>query len=378
MTAAEMAPPIRFDRYLALLAVLLAIVLGLLVMSERQRQPADPLLVEGTLPPPPDPRLRTVAAERDALIAEGERLTSTLEQREAALAASEAALEELETEARWLADENERLDQLLGSEVAQRQALAQRVALIEAERDRLDREVQSLRATRERLESRIAELSSTQRGARPSPPADAAPAAGATSRPAGPSLDRSALAERYEPGDPTDTLTNQPSLSQALDALIDEQRTAAARAEILAAEESGPASGQEESESVSESESDTESVAESAADATPEQSGGRIITFNGAGGTVADGVAAYQAADYRTAARIWGALAAAGNPRAQFHFGSLLFEGRLGEPDLVMAHVWLNRAVTGGHLPAIDMRRRVEAEMSEADYEQALAIEASS
>jgi len=369
MTAAEMAPPIRFDRYLALLAVLLAIVLGLLVMSERQRQPVDPLLVEGSLPPPPDPRLRTLTGERDALLAEQSRLAAALEERATALAASEAALRELEAEAGWLANEAERLDRLLGDEVAERQALARRLGEIAAERDRLAGEVRALTATRERLEARIAELTTARPPARPSSPtADrgasdvpgtAATAGTATPPPstAGPTLEQSLLARPYEPRDPSATLAAQPSLSRAVDDLIDEQRAAAAAA----------ASEQAESEAMA-----------AMTDETTAQPTGRLITFNGTGSSVADGVAAYRDGDYATAARIWGALAAAGNARAQFHFGSLLFEGRLGEPDLVMAHVWLSRAVSSGHLPAIEMRRRVRAAMSEEEYERALAIEASS
>ena len=82
--------------------------------------------------------------------------------------------------------------------------------------------------------------------------------------------------------------------------------------------------------------------------------------------------------DFDTAARIWGALAASGDPRAQFHFGALMYEGRTVEPDLVMAYVWLSRAVDGGYLPAIDLRRQVRAAMSEAQYQEALAIQSSS
>ena len=101
----------------------------------------------------------------------------------------------------------------------------------------------------------------------------------------------------------------------------------------------------------------------------------RLITFNGSDGTAADGVQAYRDGDFVMAERIWGALAARGDPRAQFHFGALMYEGRTTEPDLVMAHVWLSRAVDGGHLPAIELRRRVRAAMSEAQYQEALAIQ---
>ncbi len=106
----------------------------------------------------------------------------------------------------------------------------------------------------------------------------------------------------------------------------------------------------------------------------------RLTTFDEDGGspgdTVATGVDAYNAGDFAAAEQIWGALAAAGDRRAQFYLGSLLFEGRSAPPDRVMAYVWLSRSVDAGYLPAIDMRRRVRAAMSEAEYEAALAIEA--
>ena len=41
-----------------------------------------------------------------------------------------------------------------------------------------------------------------------------------------------------------------------------------------------------------------------------------------------------------------------------------------------MAHVWLSRSVDAGYLPAIEVRRQVRAAMSEAEYEEALAIQA--
>ena len=67
-----------------------------------------------------------------------------------------------------------------------------------------------------------------------------------------------------------------------------------------------------------------------------------------------------------------------GDMRAQFYLGSLLFEGRLGQTDLVMAYVWLKRSVDSGYLPAIEMRRRVRASMSEEEYERALALQSNS
>jgi len=76
---------------------------------------------------------------------------------------------------------------------------------------------------------------------------------------------------------------------------------------------------------------------------------------------VSDGVEAYRRGDYRRAFEIWRPLAEAGNAKAQFHLGAMLFEGRLGPPDNVEAYVWLERAVRGGYRPAAGLRDRVRA-----------------
>ncbi len=94
---------------------------------------------------------------------------------------------------------------------------------------------------------------------------------------------------------------------------------------------------------------------------------GRMITFDDARYTAADGVEAYRAGDYDLAGRIWRSLAMSGDMRAQFYLGSLLFEGRLGHPDRVMAYGWLKLSVDSGYLPAIEMRRRIRSSMSEAE-----------
>jgi hypothetical protein len=283
MTAADSAPPIRLDRYLALLAVLLAIVLGLLVMSERQRQPLDPGRVEGVLPPPPDPRVTTLEAERLTLVAEQERLTATL-------AATEQALRDAEVEASRLARENARLtDQIETRQEADGTAqgeLAQRLAAVEAERDRLADEVRSLTATRRQLEARIASLTEP-------PPA----------------------APRSPSRDPAAAIAAQPSsLHEALGDLLREQRELAARDEAATTDEP-PAEADAPIVGDAPSSTDTEAAAEAP---VGERAPRRLITFNGAGGSVADGIAAYRAGDYAEAGRIWGALAAGGDARAQF------------------------------------------------------------
>jgi TPR repeat protein len=362
MTAAETAPPIRLDRYLALLAILLGLVLALLVIGEREKPPAPPPAVVGTLPPPPDPRVALIAAEREALLAERARLTAALE-------ASEAALARAQAEAVSLALENERLRQLAGDEGAALGEIERRLTAAETERDRLRDEVTALTRTRQQQEARLAELQG-ELGAARAALADARGAAAIPSLPTTPSTSFSTAPSTApptaddvpagtsgaapdvpigEPGREPDTAT--PALPEA-----------AAEAPVVdAAELAGPP----------------------AAGSLPPEAGGlpqRLTTFEGQGdgdgGTVEDGVEAYRVEDYARAERIWGALAAAGDRRAQFYFGSLLFEGRTGPPDRVMAHVWLSRSVDNGYLPAIEVRRQVRAAMSETEYEAALAIEA--
>ena len=87
--------------------------------------------------------------------------------------------------------------------------------------------------------------------------------------------------------------------------------------------------------------------------------------------TTEDGVAAYNAGDYARANRIWQSLAENGSPRAQFHLGSLLYEGRLGQPDLVQAYIWLTRSAQRGFGPALAMRERVRASMTRQQLDEA-------
>jgi len=332
MTAVDSSPPLRIDRYLALLAILLALVLGFLVIGERQRS-APPLpVIEGTLPPAATTTTLPAAAapvDHEALLAEQARLAARLQETEAALRRAEAEVDRLREENRLL---NERLD----GEGAALDDLARRLAAVEADRDRLAAEVDTLAATRDRLEARLAEF------ARDEPPR----AAGEDTQPA---------------RDPSAIVAARPrGLQAALEELMREQRADAPAPVDAPAPAAAPPA-----------------VAESAPPA-PADPPGRLITFNGSGGTVADGVQAYRDGDFVTAERIWGGLAASGDPRAQFHFGALMYEGRTAAPDRVMAYVWLSRAVDGGHLPAIELRRQVRAAMSEAEYREALAIQSSS
>lgn len=321
MNAADTVSPIRPDRYLALLAVLLAIVLGLLVLSERQRLVMQAGIATGELPPLPDPRFAAIAAERDALLVQRDRLAQ-------ALATAERELLAAETRAQELALENRRLGERLDSATQKATELAQELVTAQAEYDRLADEASTLMTQQRRLEARLAVLS--------------------------------AMAEPTAAPEPEQPEQPEPE-ADLLQLVTPEQDGDAERWRQVDGNGSYPPQQAPEQAP--------------ATDVSTDQPPRRLITFDGHGGRVADGVAAYREGDYAAAARIWGALAASGNPRAQFHFGSLLFEGRLNPPDRVMAYVWLSRAVDGGHLPAIEVRRQVRAAMSEEEYARALAIE---
>lgn len=317
MTANGTVPAIRLDRYLALLALLLLIVLGFVVVDERQKAAMPAPSVTGALPPPPDARLADLSRERDELVTDAARLATGLEEARKALAATEAEIAELNQKVAQLTSD-------LATETEARTALEQRLTTVEAERDRLSAEVRSLDRSKRKLEAEIEALLAT-------PP----PAAG-PEEPAG----------TAEPSTPVETA--EP----------------AASAPAPAAPETPEGAPEEE---------DKAAEAKSGAAATSGQPR-RLTFFDDKGASVADGVRAYRFGEYAKAASIWRPLAEKGDARAQFYLGSMLFEGRSGVPDLVMAYVWLSRAVAGGHLPAIEVRRRVRSAMSEAQYEKALAI----
>ncbi len=320
MTANGTVPAIRLDRYLALLALLLLIVLGFVVVDERQKAAMPSPSVTGALPPPPDARLADLSRERDELVTDAARLATGLEEARKALATTEAEIAQL----------NEKVAQLasnLATETEARTALERRLATVEAERDRLSAEVRSLDQSKKELEAEIEALLAT-------PP----PAAG----------------DEEPPG------TTEPSAPAGMAGPVEAAPTPA--------EAETSESGLEEQEGAAGS--STEPVAPPAKTSRPR----RLTFFDDKGTSVADGVRAYRFGEYAKASSIWRPLAEKGDARAQFYLGSMLFEGRSGPADLVMAYVWLSRAVEGGHLPAIEVRRRVRSAMSEAQYEKALAI----
>ena len=79
-------------------------------------------------------------------------------------------------------------------------------------------------------------------------------------------------------------------------------------------------------------------------------------------GTVADGVAAYNAGNFAAAYRIWRPLAENGDARAQFHLGALYYEGRGVIRDLDEARTWLGRAAANGSGPARSLLAQLDSE----------------
>ena len=298
-------PRSGLDRAVAPLAILLALVLGLLVIVERQRV-ADPHRVEGTLPPLETAQGRRLP-EREALLAEQARLAE-------ALTPTQEALRSIESEVGYLAKEAAQVRDRLDAEARHSGALAERLAGVVGDRDRLAAAVERLLASQEALAARLTAIES----------ANAAAAGGAPS----------------DDGVPS---------SESADGAGGAAGTPQAATGGLGGEAGGGAA-----------------------------EAGRFITFGNGPNTVPQGVEAYRAGDYQLAARIWGSLAADGDRRGQFYLGSLLFEGRLGPPDRVMAYVWLDRAAEAGYLPAIEMRRRVRSLMSDEEFERAQAIQSNS
>jgi TPR repeat protein len=85
----------------------------------------------------------------------------------------------------------------------------------------------------------------------------------------------------------------------------------------------------------------------------------------------ADAVRAYQAGDYATAGRLWRRIAEAGGARAEYHLGTMCYEGRLGPPDLAAAYAWVSRAVAGGETRAAGFLAQITSEMTPGQLEEA-------
>lgn len=66
-------------------------------------------------------------------------------------------------------------------------------------------------------------------------------------------------------------------------------------------------------------------------------------------GSFNDGVAAYKAGDYATAARLWTPHAEQGDAQAQYYLGVMYANGQGVRQDYVQAHMWLNLAAAQGH-----------------------------
>ena len=89
--------------------------------------------------------------------------------------------------------------------------------------------------------------------------------------------------------------------------------------------------------------------------------------------TVEAGINAYEAGDFGLAQAIWQRLARQNIPRAQYHLGTLLYEGRVGPPEPVRAYVLLTRAARAGINRAEPLRLRLRAEMSPDQRDEAEA-----
>lgn len=223
---------------------------------------------------------------------------------------------------------------------AQVRALEQRNARLEAERAGLEAERDRLRAERERVEARLAELERRLARLEAELASEREAAAG-----------RRARLERERARNQQLWLRLQRAEAELVRARaeLEEARRAAAVAEAARVSSAGTGEGSPTGRGTAPSSS-----------ATP-----------GTGLRVSDGVEAYRRGDYRRAWEIWLPLAEAGNAKAQFHLGAMLFEGRLGPPDNLAAYVWLERAVRNGYAPAAELRDRMRELLGEEELRQA-------
>lgn len=88
-------------------------------------------------------------------------------------------------------------------------------------------------------------------------------------------------------------------------------------------------------------------------------------------GPVAQGIAAYQAGDYRRAYELWLPEALKGSHRAQFFVGALYFEGRGVPADRVTSYMWLRAATKKDDPGAIKLLDRVREGMTGEELAEA-------
>ncbi len=89
------------------------------------------------------------------------------------------------------------------------------------------------------------------------------------------------------------------------------------------------------------------------------------------GGPIAQGIAAYRAAEYRKAYELWLPAALKGSARAQFYVGALYFEGRGVPTDRVMSYMWLRAATKENDPGAIKLLDRLREGMSGPELAEA-------
>ena len=85
--------------------------------------------------------------------------------------------------------------------------------------------------------------------------------------------------------------------------------------------------------------------------------------------SVKDGVEAYHSGEYQRAFEIWQNLAKTGHAKAQFHLGGMLFEGRIGSPDIKKARYWLNKATAQQYRPAFELLEAIETSVQNVDID---------
>lgn len=88
-------------------------------------------------------------------------------------------------------------------------------------------------------------------------------------------------------------------------------------------------------------------------------------------GPITRGIAAYQAADYEKAYKIWLPQALNGSSRAQFYVGALYFEGRGVPEDRVLSYMWLRAATKEDDPGAIKLLDRVREGMTGPELAEA-------